>query len=61
MKATVTVDKRGWVVLPKPVRDEFQLQAAGSLELKTSGQEITLRSVCSKMCLVREDGMWVFS
>jgi AbrB family looped-hinge helix DNA binding protein len=61
MNATITVDKAGRVVLPKPVRDELQLQAGDSLELEVSGQEITLRSVRAKMRLHREDGMWVFT
>ena len=61
MNGTITVDKSGRIVLPKPVRDELQLQAGDSLELEISGQEITLRPVRAKMRLVREDGMWVFS
>jgi AbrB family looped-hinge helix DNA binding protein len=61
MNATITVDKAGRVVLPKPVRDELQLQAGDSLELEILGQEITLRPVRAKMRLHREDGMWVFT
>jgi AbrB family looped-hinge helix DNA binding protein len=61
MNATITVDKAGRVVLPKPVRDELQLQAGDFLELEISGQEITLRPVRAKMRLHREDGMWVFT
>ena len=61
MNTTITVDKAGRVVLPKPVRDELQLQAGDSLELEISGQEITLRPVRAKMRLHREDGMWVFT
>lgn len=61
MNTTITVDKAGRVVLPKPVRDELQLQAGDSLELEISGQDITLRPVRAKMRLHREDGMWVFT
>jgi AbrB family looped-hinge helix DNA binding protein len=61
MNTTITVDKAGRIVLPKPVRDELQLQAGDSLELEISGQEIKLRPVRSKMRLHREDGMWVFT
>jgi AbrB family looped-hinge helix DNA binding protein len=61
MNATITIDKSGRIVLPKPVRDELQLRAGDSLELEISGQEITLRPVRAKMRLVREDGLWVFS
>jgi len=61
MDTTITIDKAGRIVLPKLLRDELQLQAGDSLELKASGQEITLRPVRAKMRLVREDGMWVFT
>ena len=61
MNTTITVDKAGRIVLPKPVRDKLQLQAGDSLELQASGEEITLRPVRAKMRLVREDGMWVFT
>jgi AbrB family looped-hinge helix DNA binding protein len=60
MNTTITVDKAGRIVLPKPVRDKLQLQAGDSLELETSGEEITLRPVRAKMRLQRVDGMWVF-
>jgi AbrB family looped-hinge helix DNA binding protein len=61
MNATIRVDKAGRIVLPKPMRDELQLQAGDSLELELSGQEITLRPVREKMRLQRIDGMWVFT
>ena len=60
MNTTLTVDKAGRIVLPKPVRDELQLQAGDSPELEISGQEITLRPVRSKIDLRREDGLWVY-
>jgi AbrB family looped-hinge helix DNA binding protein len=61
MNATITVDKAGRIVLPKPVRDELQLQAGDSLELEISGEEITLRPIRPKIHLRREDGLWVYS
>jgi AbrB family looped-hinge helix DNA binding protein len=61
MNATVTVDKAGRIVLPKPVRDELQLHAGDSLELEISGQEIKLRPVRPKIRLQREDGLWVYT
>ena len=61
MNATITIDKAGRIVLPKPVRDKLQLQAGDSLEFEVSGQEVMLRPVRSKMRLRREDGMWVFT
>jgi AbrB family looped-hinge helix DNA binding protein len=59
MNTRITVDKAGRIVLPKPVRDELQLQAGDSLELEISGQEITLRPVRAKARMRRIDGMWV--
>jgi AbrB family looped-hinge helix DNA binding protein len=59
MNTTITVDKAGRIVLPKPVRDELQLQAGDSLELEISGEEITLRPVRTKARMQRVDGMWV--
>jgi AbrB family looped-hinge helix DNA binding protein len=59
MNTTITMDKAGRIVLPKPVRDELQLQAGDSLELETSGEEITLRPVRAKARMQRVDGMWV--
>ncbi len=61
MNTTVTIDKAGRIVVPKPLRDKLQLQAGDSLELADSGEEITLRPVRAKMRLVQEDGMWVFT
>jgi len=61
MNAIITMDKAGRIVVPKPVRDELQLQAGDSLELEISGQAITLRPVRAKARLVREDGMWVIT
>jgi AbrB family looped-hinge helix DNA binding protein len=57
--ATITVDKARRIVLPKPVRDELQLQAGDSLEFEISDQEITLRPVRAKARMQRVDGMWV--
>jgi len=45
MTKTLTVDKAGRVVLPKPVRDELQLTAGDSLELESFEDQIVLRPV----------------
>ncbi len=60
MVTTLTVDKAGRVVLPKPVRDELQLSPGDSLELQSSEQEIILRPARSKGRMYRKDGIWVF-
>ncbi len=60
MNATLTVDKAGRVVLPKPVRDELQLAAGDSLELESSGDRIVLRPVRGTAGLRKKQGIWVF-
>ncbi len=59
MNTTLTVDKAGRVVLPKPVRDELQLSAGDSLELESSEDRIVLRPVRGMVGLRKERGIWV--
>jgi AbrB family looped-hinge helix DNA binding protein len=59
MNATITVDKAGRVVLPKPVRDELQLTAGDSLELEISEDQIVLRPVRGTIGLRKKQGIWV--
>ena len=59
MNATITVDKAGRVVLPKPVRDELQLAAGDSLELEYSEEQIVLRPVRATVGLRKKQGVWV--
>jgi AbrB family looped-hinge helix DNA binding protein len=60
MNATLTVDKAGRVVLPKPVRDKLQLQAGDSLELESSEGQIVLRPIRANAQMRLRDGIWVF-
>lgn len=60
MNATLTVDKAGRVVLPKPVRDKLQLHAGDSLEIESSNGEIVLRPVRGTAQMRLRDGIWVF-
>jgi AbrB family looped-hinge helix DNA binding protein len=60
MVSRLTLDKAGRIVLPKPVRDELQLQAGDTLELESSGEEITLRPARSNAQLHKKHGVWVF-
>lgn len=60
MVTTLTIDKAGRVVLPKPVRDELQLSAGDSLELHSSEQEIVLRPTRGKGRMYKKQGVWVF-
>ncbi len=60
MTTTLTVDKAGRVVLPKPVRDEMQLRAGDSLELESSEDRIVLRPRRGGVGLHQKQGIWVF-
>jgi len=60
MSTTITVDKAGRVVLPKPVRDELQLSPGDSLELESSEDRIVLRPVRGAVAMRQKKGIWVF-
>ena len=56
----LSIDKAGRVVIPKPLREQFHLEAGDSLEMETSGERITLRPVRGTIPLTKEHGVWVF-
>ena len=60
MTGRLTIDKAGRIVLPKPLRDELQLEPGDSLEVNTSGEEITLRPLRGGSPLKKKRGVWVF-
>lgn len=60
MTTTVTLDKAGRVVIPKPVRDEMHLDAGDELELLFEGESLTLRPVRVLPRLRKKHGIWVF-
>ncbi|MGH9550162.1 MAG: AbrB/MazE/SpoVT family DNA-binding domain-containing protein, partial [Terriglobales bacterium] len=43
MNTTLTIDKAGRIVLPKPVREALQISPGDSLELESSEDQILLR------------------
>jgi AbrB family looped-hinge helix DNA binding protein len=57
---TLTLDRAGRVVLPKPIRDNLQLQPGDSLELESSEEQIVLRPLRGSMPLRKKQGIWVF-
>jgi AbrB family looped-hinge helix DNA binding protein len=61
MITTLTLDRAGRFVLPKPVRDEMQLQAGDSLEMESSEDRIVLRPRRGGQGLHKKQGIWVFS
>ena len=60
MLSKLTLDKAGRIVLPKPLRDELQLEPGDTLELETSGEEIVLRPARGSAQLRKKQGVWVF-
>ena len=60
MNATLTIDKAGRVVLPKPVRDALQISPGDSLELESSEDHIVLRPARGKGRMYKKQGVWVF-
>lgn len=60
MNTTLTIDKAGRVVLPKPVRDALQISPGDSLELESSEDRIILRPAPGKGRVYKKQGMWVF-
>jgi AbrB family looped-hinge helix DNA binding protein len=60
MNTTVTLDKAGRVVIPKPLRDELHLEPGDTLALECEGASVTLRPVRSSTPLRKERGVWVF-
>jgi AbrB family looped-hinge helix DNA binding protein len=60
MITTMTIDKAGRVVLPKPVREELQLAPGDSLELESSEDQIILRPARGNGRMYKKQGVWVF-
>ncbi len=59
MPTTITLDKAGRFVLPKPVRDELQLGPGDALELEVSGERLILRPARGNARMRRKNGVWV--
>ena len=48
------------MVIPKSLREELHLEAGDSLEMESTGEQITLRPVRGSGPLTKEHGVWVF-
>jgi len=60
MTKKITIDKAGRVVIPKPLRRELHLSPGDSLQLDSSGDQITLRPLRLNVPLKKEQGIWVY-
>jgi AbrB family looped-hinge helix DNA binding protein len=56
---TVTIDKAGRVVVPKPVRDRLGLHAGLELELTEVRDGLLLKTSAREPSLVEIEGVWV--
>jgi AbrB family looped-hinge helix DNA binding protein len=59
MVTTLTIDKAGRIVLPKPVREELQLGPGDSLEVESSEERVILRPVRGNGRIYKKQGVWV--
>lgn len=56
---TITIDRAGRIVLPKPIRDRFNLRPGTELELDTDAEGIRLRPAATTGALEMRDGLLV--
>jgi AbrB family looped-hinge helix DNA binding protein len=57
--STLSIDKAGRLVLPKPLRDRFRLRAGSHLEIEVHEDHLRLVPVEREPALVRRDGWWI--
>ena len=55
----VTIDNAGRFVVPKPLRDQFNLAPGCELEIEAAADGMTLRRVEAEPALVRKEGILV--
>lgn len=55
----VTIDNAGRLVVPKPLRDQFNLTPGCELEIEAGVDGITLRRADAEPALVRKEGILV--
>lgn len=58
MTATLTLDKAGRLVLPKPIRDQLHLRAGSKLRLDVTGDRMELTQEVPEVKIVqKKDGL----
>jgi AbrB family looped-hinge helix DNA binding protein len=60
MNATLSIDRAGRLVLPKPVRQQLQIEPGESLEMESFDDHIVLRPVRATATAYKKRGIWVF-
>jgi AbrB family looped-hinge helix DNA binding protein len=60
MNTTLSIDRAGRLVLPKPVREQLQLEPGAPLELESFDDHIVLRPVRGNASMYKKQGVWVF-
>jgi AbrB family looped-hinge helix DNA binding protein len=60
MNAILNMDRAGRLVLPKPVREQLQLEPGEPLELESFDDHIVLRPVRGNASMCKKQGVWVF-
>lgn len=60
MNIRLSIDKAGRVVIPKPMREALHLGAGDTVEMESSGEQITLRPLRGSGPLTKDHGVWVF-
>jgi AbrB family looped-hinge helix DNA binding protein len=56
---TITIDRAGRVVIPKEIRDRYNLHAGSVLEIELEADAVRLCVVGQQPSLVRKDGILV--
>jgi AbrB family looped-hinge helix DNA binding protein len=61
MASTISSDKTGRIVIPKPLRDKLGLEAGSDLQIECDGDQITLRPIRPEPLMVKKLGIWVYN
>ena len=56
---TLTIDKAGRVILPKPLRDRLGLHAGSDLEIQETKDGVMLRPAARRPSMVKKGSFWV--